>query len=254
MALQALIFDVDGTLAQTERDGHRRAFNLAFAEAGLDWQWSVEEYGRLLAVAGGKERIHHYIQYACADWRSPKDFRGFIADLHAAKNHHYQALLAEDGIPLRLGVCRLLQEVRSAGIGLAIATTSDLTNVIALLEHNLGSESPQWFDTIAAGDMVQAKKPAPDIYDYALNHLGLPPTECLVFEDSQVGCQAACAAHLLPIITVNDYTQDQDFTGALLVLNSLGETDQPFTVLAGDAGEAKYVDLAFLQRLSSVNK
>jgi HAD superfamily hydrolase (TIGR01509 family) len=249
MALQALIFDVDGTLAETERDGHRRAFNLAFAEAGLDWQWSVEEYGRLLAVAGGKERIHYYIQHTCADWCSPKDLRGFIANLHAAKNQHYQSLLAKGAMPLRPGVRRLLEEAKGAGMRLAIATTSDLTNVIALLQQTLGTESPQWFDTIAAGDIVQAKKPAPDIYDYVLEHLGLPPSECIVFEDSHLGCQAACAAHLCPIITVNDYTQDQDFTGAKLVLNGLGEPDQPFTVLAGDAGDAKTVDLAFLQRL-----
>jgi HAD superfamily hydrolase (TIGR01509 family) len=249
MALQALIFDVDGTLANTEQDGHRRAFNLAFAEAGLDWQWSIEEYGRLLAVAGGKERIHHYIQHICTDWCSSKSLASFIADLHAAKNQHYQALLVEGAMPLRLGVRRLLQEARSVGIRLAIATTSELANVIALLEHNLDPESPQWFDTIAAGDMVQAKKPAPDIYDYTLSHLGLPPTECIVFEDSQVGCQAACAAYLRSIITINDYTQDQDFTGALLVLNGLGEPDQPFTVLAGDAGDAKYIDIAFLNEL-----
>lgn len=221
MPLQALIFDVDGTLANTERDGHRVAFNQAFADAGLGWHWSVEEYGQLLAIAGGKERIRHYIQQHCPHWQPPQDLQGFAAELHAAKNRHYQALLAQGVIPLRPGVARLLQEAKAEGIRLAIATTSDLPNVITLLEQTLGPKSLQWFESIAAGDMVAAKKPAPDIYHYALKQLALDATNCLVFEDSQVGCQAACAAGCSPIITVNDYTQHQDFSGALLIINDL---------------------------------
>ncbi len=255
MSLQALIFDVDGTLAHTERDGHRVAFNQAFTEAGLDWHWSVEQYGQLLEVAGGKERIHHYMQAFCCDWQPPEDVQGFVADLHAAKNKHYQTLVAEGVIPLRPGVKRLLQDAREGGIRLAIATTSDLPNAIALLEQTLGPDSLDWFETIAAGDIVTAKKPAPDIYNYALQQLALPSSACLVFEDSQVGCQAACAASLRSIITVNDYTQHQDFTGALMVLDGLGEPHQPMTVLAG-VGAADladeitdYVDIAFLQGL-----
>lgn len=248
MSLQALIFDVDGTLANTERDGHRVAFNQAFAEADLGWHWSVEEYGQLLAIAGGKERIHHYIQQHCPDGLPPRDLQGFVAELHAAKNRHYQALLAQGVIPLRPGVERLLQEARQEEIRLAIATTSDLPNVIALLEHTLGTDSPHWFKAIAAGDIVSAKKPAPDIYHYALSQLALAPADCLVFEDSQAGCQAACAAGCRPIITVNDYTQDQDFTGALLVLDNLGA---PFRVLAGFAKPTACIDIPFLKSLGS---
>ncbi|KAI9135017.1 HAD family hydrolase [Acaryochloris sp. CCMEE 5410] len=249
MSLQALIFDVDGTLANTERDGHRVAFNQAFAEAGLEWHWSVEQYGQLLQVAGGKERIRHYIQHFCPDWQQPHDLQGFIADLHAAKNSHYQALLSQGTIPLRPGVERLLRDARVEGIRLAIATTSDLPNVITLLEQTLDKTSLSWFETIAAGDMVPAKKPAPDIYHYALNQLALEPTDCLVFEDSQVGCQAACAAGCRPIITVNDYTQHQDFAGALLVINHLGSPDQPCTYLAGDSGGADYLTIPVLTTL-----
>lgn len=252
MALQALIFDVDGTLADTERDGHRVAFNQAFTDAGLEWHWSVDQYGQLLKVAGGKERIHFYIQQSCPHWQPPTDLMGFIAELHAAKNQHYQTLLAQGTIPLRPGVERLLREARAEGIRLAIATTSDLPNVIALLEHTLGTDSPHWFKTIAAGDIVSEKKPAPDIYHYALSQLALAPADCLVFEDSEAGCQAACAAGCCPIITVNDYTQDQDFTRALLVIDSLGTPQYPFRILAGSAKPTTYIDISFLKSLEQV--
>lgn len=252
MSLQALIFDVDGTLANTERDGHRVAFNQAFKDAGLEWHWSVEQYGQLLQVAGGKERIRHYIQQYCPYWQHSQDLKGFIADLHEAKNKHYQALLSQGTIPLRSGVERLLQEAKNEGIRLAIATTSDLPNVIALLEHTLGTDSPHWFETIAAGDIVSAKKPAPDIYHYALSQLALAPADCLVFEDSEAGCQAACAVGCRPIITVNHYTQDQDFTRALLVIDSLGTPQHPFRILAGSAKPTTYIDIPFLKSLEQV--
>jgi phosphoglycolate phosphatase-like HAD superfamily hydrolase len=172
--LEALIFDVDGTLSDTERDGHRVAFNRAFADAGLDWDWGVELYGDLLSVTGGKERLAYYLEQYRPDFQPPKPVAEFVADLHAAKTKHYLDILAEHGIPLRPGVERLLTEAREAGLRLAIATTTTPANITALLESVLPGKL-DWFDVMGAGDVVPAKKPAPDIYRYVLNELRLEP-------------------------------------------------------------------------------
>ncbi len=247
--LQALIFDVDGTLADTERDGHRVAFNQAFAEAGLDWQWSVELYGELLAVTGGKERMQFYLDRDRSDWPRPDNLKQLIADLHAAKTRHYTQLLAEGAIPLRSGVRRLLDEARQAGLRLAIATTTTPANVTALLEHALAANSSDWFEVIAAGDIVPDKKPAPDIYFYALEKMGLDPSECVAFEDSYNGLVSARQANLQTIITINDYTREHDFADALVVLDSLGEPDAPFHLMQGQVDSATYMDLELVRHL-----
>jgi HAD superfamily hydrolase (TIGR01509 family) len=244
--LKALIFDVDGTLADTERDGHRVAFNQAFQSANLDWNWSVELYGELLAITGGKERIRHYLDKYNPNFEAPTDLKAFIAGLHAAKTEHYCTMLAEGRIPLRTGAERLIKEAREAGLRLAIATTTTMPNVTVLLEHTLGKESLDWFDIIAAGDIVPAKKPAPDIYIHVLEKMGWTPEECLALEDSENGLLSAAQADLKTIITINDYTRNHTFEGAALVLDCFGEPTAPFQVLAGDAKGAGYfsVDLA----------
>jgi len=252
--LQALLFDVDGTLADTE-DGHREAFNLAFAEAGLDldWDWSVELYGKLLAVTGGKERMKYYLDHFNSTFERPVDLDGFIAELHKSKTAHYTALLSEGRIPLRPGVERLLGEAREKGLRMGIATTTTPANVQALLTHTLGSDSESWFEVIAAGDVVPAKKPAPDIYLWAMEKMGLTPEQCIAFEDSENGIKSSIGAGLRTIVTVNDYTHEHDFSGALLVLDNMGEPDQAFTVLQGDQNTvngAACLDLELVQRLA----
>lgn len=251
-SLQAIIFDVDGTLADTERDGHRVAFNRAFAAAGLPWHWTVDLYGSLLEVAGGKERIQFYLDRYQPEVQPPvsnSELPQWIAALHRHKTTHYKELLREGNIPLRPGVRRLIATARDEGIRLAIATTSALDNVLALLETALAPDSLTWFEVIAAGDIVPTKKPAPDIYHYVLQTLQLQPPQCLVIEDSQQGLQAALQAHLTTLVTLNDYTRHHNFAGAALVINHLGEPDLPFQVLQGTHPGQNWVDLTLANQL-----
>ena len=251
--LKALLFDVDGTLADTEKDGHLAAFNRAFTDAGLDWNWSVELYGKLLAVTGGKERIKYYLDNFLPDedrnFEQPNDLEGFIRDLHAVKTNYFVSLMAEGAVPLRTGVKRLINEARAEGMRMAIATTTTPANVEALLVNALDPDAMSWFEVIAAGNMVPAKKPAADIYFYAMDKLALSPEECIALEDSENGILSSRGANLKTIITVNDYTRDHDFTGASIVLDQMGEPDQPFTVIEGDAGDSVCLDMALVKRL-----
>lgn len=250
MGLEVLIFDVDGTLADTERDGHRVAFNRAFAEAGLDWNWDEALYGELLKVTGGKERILHYLDNFNSAFKRPDDLRGFIAALHKAKTAHYAQMMQEGAIPLRPGVKRLLLEARAAGLRLAIATTTTPLNVTTLLDATLGPEGKDWFEVIAAGDIVPAKKPAPDIYNWAMQQMKVKPEVCMAFEDSDNGVRSVLGSGIKSlVVTVNAYTQAQDFTGASLVLDQLGEPDASCKVLSGEQLASGLLDVAGLRAL-----
>lgn len=231
--IQALVFDVDGTLAETERDGHRPAFNTAFAEHGLDWHWDEGLYGELLAVTGGKERIWHYVKRNAPQLLDDPSFPELVKKLHRTKTAHYVRIVEQGGLPLRPGIARLIDEARRAGIRLAIATTTSPENVDALLRASLGPDSPSWFEVIGAGDMVPAKKPAPDIYQWVIERLGLPASACLAIEDSKNGLKSALTAGLPCLITRGEYTREQDFTGACCALDDLGETSLDVLLEAG---------------------
>jgi beta-phosphoglucomutase-like phosphatase (HAD superfamily) len=248
--LEALLFDVDGTLADTEREGHRRAFNAAFSDAGLDWEWDEATYGTLLGVTGGKERIRHYMQGFQGDFEPQGELNSFISALHATKTEHYKRLMAAGRIPLRTGVRRLLSEARSQGLRLGIATTTTVDNVHGLLDSALERNGANWFEVIAAGDVVPAKKPAPDIYLWAMERLGLPPDRCLALEDSRNGLLSALGAGIRSIVvTVNGYTRKEDFTGASLVVDHLGDLGNPCHALFGGPAGGDMVDVALLRQV-----
>lgn len=246
--LQAVIFDVDGTLADTERDGHRVAFNRAFAQSGLDWNWSVATYGELLAVTGGKERIRHFATRHAPQLLNQTGSATWLADLHNLKSTIYANLVLDGTIGLRPGVARLIRELRGAGLRLAVATTTTRSSLDSLLLASFGDEAGSLFEVIGAGDVVADKKPAPDIYHWVLRQMKLAPGECLAVEDSLPGIRAARAAGLPTLITVNAYTADEDFAGALSIISDLGEPGAPARRLGGQPLAGEYVDLAQLRR------
>lgn len=248
MPLEALIFDVDGTLANTERDGHLVAFNLAFSEFGLDWVWSSELYNELLDVTGGRFRIKHYVHTYKPNFTTD-NLDDFAASLHQLKTKIYLDLVSRSDIPLRTGVVRLLTEARAAGLRIAIATTTTKENVNRLIRTTLGEDGLTWFEVIGAGNMVQNLKPAGDIYTHVLDKMQLKAEQCLAFEDSDNGIIAATEAGLKTVVTVNKYTETHAFKGALVVFDHLGDVNKPFKIIKGEATKNTYVTVDYLRRL-----
>lgn len=246
MPLQALIFDVDGTLAETE-EVHRKAFNKAFADAGLDWNWSCERYRELLATSGGKERILRHINEEVPEFQQREDLQQWIAERHKAKTAHYAEMMAAGEVELRPGVERLINEARDAGIRLAIATTTTSANIHALFEATLGLGALDRFEVIGAAEQAPDKKPDPSVYNWVLEQLEVPPDECIAVEDTRNGVLAASAADIPVIVTESFYSAGEDFTGALATMSDLGEPDAPFEPLAPKATEPDWVTPQLLQ-------
>jgi beta-phosphoglucomutase-like phosphatase (HAD superfamily) len=246
--LLAVIFDVDGTLAETELNGHRVAFNRAFEEFNIDWHWTPEVYGELLKkAAGGKERIRYYAETHAPELLGRIDLNTWIARLHQLKSEIYSALVLSGAIPLRPGVARLINELRYAGVRLAIATTTTPSSLQSLIMANFNYDMMSIFEVIGAGDLVINKKPAPDIYQWVLRQMKLPPESCLVVEDSLLGFKAARATGLPTLITVSTYASDYVFDGAVSVISDLGEAAAPARHIAGLPLAGPYVDLAQLR-------
>ncbi|MFM9927345.1 HAD-IA family hydrolase [Variovorax sp. H27-G14] len=226
MRIDALIFDVDGTLADTE-EAHRVAFNLAFEWHGLAWHWQAAEYRELLKVGGGKERIRSYIDTLTVAGAERERLNLMVRDIHFDKMRLYSSVLRNGTVPLRAGVARLLDEALAQGCKLAIASTTTAVNIDLLLRSTLGPRGLDMFTVIACGDHVAHKKPAPDIYQLALRELDMLPAHAVAFEDSASGLHAATAAGLCTIVTPNFWTEDHDFSDAALVLPHLGSPDVP---------------------------
>jgi len=246
--LKALIFDVDGTLADTE-ETHRLAFNLTFSEYGLEWEWTPRLYEELLAVSGGRERMQAYAESLGEAFKWPRHPSDFFRELHRAKTAHYARLLIEGNVGLRPGVRRLLEEARAEGLRLAIATSTRRSNVDTLLDNAFEAGWESWFEGIVTSDTVDIKKPEPEVYLAALAALDLPAANALAFEDTRNGHLAALRAGLKTVITTNYFTRNDEFEGAALVVDQLGEPGRPFHLRAGDCGESSFVDVALLRRL-----
>lgn len=214
---RALILDVDGTLAETE-EVHRRAFNDAFAQMGLDWRWGRRIYRKLLQTAGGKERIRAFDRSRQGpSLLSDQD----VIELHRIKTQPYADLIANGDCPLRPGVEALLKSAFRRGQRLAIATTTSLGNIDALLSAATGKDWADRFDAIVAGDQVQRKKPAPEVYLEVLRRLAIPASDCIAIEDSNNGLVAASLAGIAVVVTPSVYFDDENFSDALLVVNDL---------------------------------
>ena len=246
--LKALIFDVDGTLANTE-ETHRIAFNIAFNEFKLGIEWSEQEYARLLKISGGKERIYAYLKKHKVKTDNNIGMREFALKIHQRKSEIYREKLIDGHIGLRVGVKRLLDEAKEKGLKIGIATCTSTSNVETLLKNTLGPGAMSYFDTVVTSDIVIDKKPSPVVYQFALSELGLEPKVCIAIEDTYNGNRAAYAAGLKTVITTHAFTRSDNFEHASIVLDQLGDPGQPFKVISGNAHGAQYVDIQLLENI-----
>ena len=235
----ALLLDVDGTLAETERDGHRVAFNCAFADHGLDWRWSEELYGELLVVSGGRARMRAYARLS----RTPLD-EELLTRLHRCKADHYRRLVESGAVPVRPGVRRLIGQALATGTRLGLVTDSTEASVATLLDALL-PELAEALDVRVVGSMVAVRKPDPEGYRMAVEALGLPARRCLALEDSGKGACAALAAGVPTLVTVSSTSAGDDFGCASAVLTTLGDDEGPAEVLSGPPCPSGRVDLAW---------
>ena len=244
--LTAIIFDMDGTLANTE-EIHRQAFNQAFEEFNLPVVWKPDEYARLLSISGGRQRIYRYLKDHEINIR--KDKRKFAREIHIRKSEIYREKLNAGHLTLRRGVLRLIREAHKANIRMGIATSSSLSNIKTLVNNTLGKRGLDYFDSIVSCDLISEQKPSPAVYQFALAELGANPENCIAIEDTSNGNRAALAAGIKTVITTHEFTIDNDFTGASLVLDDMGEPEHHFNVIMGESYNHNYLDLELMKKI-----
>lgn len=256
MTLGALLFDVDGTLADTEPEGHLPAYNRAFREHGLDWKWTKKLYRKLLLISGGRERLNHYLEsYAPSlgmhHQRVREDRAAWVDEIHRSKSRYFRDRLQQGQVPLRPGVARLISEAAAAGLRIAIVTNASRDTLDAFLAYALGDTLLAHIELTVCGEEVAHKKPAPDLYRTACERLGCLPQDCVAIEDSNAGVTAAHAAQVPTLVTINADTQHQCFDGACAVVDSLGEPGQPAAIIKSPGFVFDHVDLEVLRRINA---
>lgn len=256
MSLRAVLFDVDGTLADTEALGHRPAYNRAFRDLGLPFRWGPKLYRKLLKEPGGRERLKHYFlhykpELGAYQAEAAASLDAWVARVHELKSHHFRRYMSRGHVPLRAGIARLMREARQAGVQIAIVTNASRKTLAPVLKYSMGPELAAEVAVIACGEEVPHKKPAPDIYQLAMQRLGVLPQECVALEDSEIGLEAAAAAAVHTVVTINSDTLEQDFSEADLVVSSLGEPGAPTRVLKGQLAGHPWVTIETLQKICS---
>lgn len=230
--IDAILFDCDGVLVDTERDGHRISFNQAFKRMGIDHEWDVDLYGELLEIGGGKERMTHYFEQQeklgrepFKSIKSPDERKKLVQSLHLLKTDLFMELVESGSMPLRPGVKRLVHQAIDGGVKVAVCSTSNERAVSTIVRVMLGEEVASRM-RVFAGDIVPKKKPAPDIYNLAAKELGLDPRKVAVVEDSRIGHLAAKAAGMVCVVTKSSYTQDEKFDEADAIFDCIGEVGE----------------------------
>ena len=249
--LRALIFDVDGTLADTEKNGHFAAFNEAFHRMGLKIRWDIQTYHRYLSIAGGKERLRYIVTRPDFE-RSVENVDEFVTALHREKVKIYLDILKSGRLPLRTGIRRIINEARKRDIRLGVASSSNEKAVNTLLDHLFDRSQREWFDVVLAGDIVHRKKPDPAIYNMIKEKMGLHPDDCCVLEDSRNGYLASRNAGMKTVVTTNEFTENEDFTGAELVVSGLGDPGcAPVKIEYScvDLGSPPYITVEHIEKL-----
>jgi len=248
MLLSAVLFDVDGTISETE-DFHRKSFNEAFKEFNLDWFWDEAIYKELINIGDGKERIEYYIKRAWPEMLEYKNLTKYINSIHKVKNEIFKDFIMDCDIKFRPGVVRLINELRENNVRIAIVSSTTQDDLFTLFKNGLNMDPNTTFDLIAHGDCTEKKRPSPEIYEWILEKLRIAPQSCVAIEDSLRGLRSAVNANINVLVTPSIYTKNEDFKEANIVVSSLGEYDEPFNVIKGKTHGNKLVNIDLLNKI-----